>query len=128
MRAANVHIEERIQQVRVNPPTMEQDVRLVPDGRSFDPYVCMPIGDKDDPQESRTMGDYSARYNPQSVSHAAMQGSVRVIGGRLTLPYDHPPHSSLGASLEDELPETLYGIPHDLEHSHRHQHSHYSDT
>ena len=68
-------------------------IRLAPDGRSFDPYVCIPIGDEDDPQESRTMGDYSARYNPQSVSRAAMQGSVRVIGGRLTLPYDHPPHS-----------------------------------
>ena len=33
----------------------------------------------------------------------------------LTLPYNHPQHSSLGAALEDELPETLYGIPRDLE-------------
>ena len=30
MRAANVHIQECIQQVRLNPPTMDQDVRLVP--------------------------------------------------------------------------------------------------
>ena len=61
------------------------------------------------------MGDYSARYNPQSVSHEAMQGSVRVVGGMLTLPYNHPPHSSLGSTQEEELPETLYGIPRDLE-------------
>ena len=61
------------------------------------------------------MGDYSARYNLQSVSHEAMQGSVRLIGGRLTLPYNHPPHSSLGSAQEEDLPETLYGIPRDLE-------------
>ena len=115
MKAANAHILERIQQLRLNPPTMDQDVSLVPGGRPFEPYLCIPVGDGDDSEESRTMGDYSARCNPQSVSHAAMQGSVRVIGGRLTLPYDHPPHSSLGAALEEELPETLCGIPRDLE-------------
>ena len=33
----------------------------------------------------------------------------------MTLPYDHPPHSRVGAALEEELPETRYGIPRDLE-------------
>ena len=39
MRAANVHIQDRIRQLYANPPTMDQDVVLVPDGRSFEPYV-----------------------------------------------------------------------------------------
>ena len=81
MRAANDHMRERIQQVRVNPTTMDQDVRLVIAGaRPFEPYLCFPIGDGDDSEDGRTMEDYSARDNPESVSHEALRGSVRVIG------------------------------------------------
>ena len=35
MQAANLHIQERIQEVRAHPPTMDQDVTIVPGGRSF---------------------------------------------------------------------------------------------
>jgi hypothetical protein len=114
MQAANVHIQERIQQVRDDPPTMEQDVTIVPDGRGFEPYVCMFVGEGASSDESRSMGDYSARFNPQSVSQAAMRGSARLIGTTLVLPCNHVPHSSLGSEQEDDLDETLYGIPRDL--------------
>ena len=33
MQAANLHIQERIQEVRAHPPTMKQDVTIVPGGR-----------------------------------------------------------------------------------------------
>ena len=115
MRAANDHIRKRIQQVRLNLSSMDQDVRLVTAGaRPFEPYLCLPIGDGDDSADGRTMEDYSARDNPQSVSHEALQGSVRVIGGFLTLPYDHPPHSNSCPAQEEEQPETLYSIPRDM--------------
>ena len=38
-----------------------------------------------------------------------------MIGGMLTPPYNNPPHSSPGSAQEEELPETLYGIPRDME-------------
>ena len=74
----------------------------------------MPVGDGAGSDESRTMGDYSARFNPQSVSQEAMRGSARLIGARLVLSYNHAPNSSLGSEQEDDLDETLYGIPRDL--------------
>ena len=113
MQAANVHIQERIQQVRDHPPAMEQDVTIVPGGRGFEPYVCMFVGEGESSDESRSMGDYSARFNPQSVSREAMRGSARLIGTTPVLPYNHVPHSSLGSEQDDDLDETLYGIPRD---------------
>ena len=114
MQAANLHIQERIQEVRAHPPTMDQDVTIVPGGRSFEPYVCMFVGEGVCSEESRSMEDYSARFNPQSVSQEAMRGSARLVGTTLVLPYNHVPHSSLGSEHEEDMDETMYGIPRDL--------------
>ena len=114
MQAANLHIQERIQEVRAHPPTMDQGVTIVPGGRSFEPYVCMFVGEGACSEESRSMEDYSARFNPQSVSQEAMRGSARLVGTTLVLPYNHVPHSSLGSEHEEDMDETMYGIPRDL--------------
>ena len=114
MQAANLHIQERIQEVRANPPTMDQDVTIVPGGRIFEPYVCMFVGEGACSEESRSMEDYSARFNPQSVSQEAMRGSARLVGTTLVLPYNHVPHSILGSEHEEDMDETVYGISRDL--------------
>ena len=64
--------------------------------------------------QSRTMADYSARSNPQSVSQEALLGSIRLIGHMMVLPYNHVPHSSLGSAHDQDLDVTLYGIKRDL--------------
>ena len=48
-----------------------------------------------------------------------MFGSVRIIDDRLVLPYDHIPHTSLGAEIEGDLAEQdqtsrIHGIQRDL--------------
>ena len=72
------------------------------------------VGEGASSEESRSMEDYSARFNPQSVSQEAMRGSARLVGTTLVLPYNHVTHSSLGSEHEDDLDETIYGIPRDL--------------
>ena len=96
MRITNNHIRARIQQVTATPPTMDQDERLVTEGlaRPFEPYCFFPIDEDDNAEDGRTMGDFSARENPQSISHEHLQGSVRLIGSHLVFPYNHLPHTS----------------------------------
>ena len=59
-------------------------------------------------EESRSMEDYNARFNPQSISQEAMRGSTRLVGTTLVLPYNHVPHSSLGSEHEEDMDETMY--------------------
>ena len=63
--------------------------------------------------DERTMEDYSARENPQSISHEHFQGSVRLIGSHFALPYDRPPHSDSSTLLPGQRLEPLFGIRRD---------------
>ena len=80
--------------------------------RPFDPYCFYPIDEDDNSEDGRTMEDYSARENPQSISHEHFQGSVRLIGSDLVL-HDRPPHSDSSTLLPGQRLEPLFGIRRD---------------